>query len=427
MTFQMALTFAVFLFICVTLSWKKIPTELGCIGAITILWLFGVLDTDGAWGNFVGNTVLSLGGMLIVGAALKKTSIIGKLADLLMKMKGGERVMVAAAIIFPFLMCQFVAATPALVICLPLLSELAERGKVSKSRLILPAALGAQLGIGFFPIGMSTVLFLQKNEFLANLGSTETMQLMDICLSRIPAALAAMIYVILIGYKLLPAKDENIHIESDARMQDQLTSKLPKWKEYMVYIIFVGTIVAIFFADNLNLSAGQIAITAAILLVVLGVLDGGEAANTLLHSPVIMVGCMLSMATAMTNSGLADIIADKLGAVIGSASSTAFVIGAFFLVCAILTQFMENGSLVNILTPLAILACMECGVSSLPVICAIELSSITAIMTPMASATAATAFGAGNYSIKQGLIFGLPVVAIEMIVTIIWMPLYFGV
>ena len=112
---------------------------------------------------------------------------------------------------------------------------------------------------------------------------------------------------------------------------------------------------------------------------------------------------------------------------IGNSDNIAVVVGGFFLLCAVLTQVLENGGLVNILTPLAILACMNNGVSALPVICAIELSSITAIMTPMASATAATAFGAGNYTIKQAVKFGLPVILIEMLVSIIWMPIYFGV
>ncbi len=427
MTFQMVLVLLAFIFLCVTLSWKKIPTALGCIATITVLWVFGVLDAQEAWGNFVGNTVLSMVGMIIVGAALQKTSLLGNIANFLIRTKGGERVMVAAAVLFPFLMCQFMPATPALVVCLPLLAELAERSRMSKARLILPAALGAQLGIGFFPIGMSTVLFLQKNEFLTNLGSAEQMKIYDICASRIPGALAAMVFVILIGYKLLPKEDSQVNILVDQAAESRLKSSLPKWKETLVYLIFVVSMVAMFFSVKMGLTAGQIAIIAALLMVILGALNGDDVVGTLAHSPVVMVGCMLAMATALTNSGVADIIAEKMGTLIGNSDSTTIVVAAFFLVCVVLTQFMENGGLVNILTPLAILACMNCGVSSLPVICAIELSSITAIMTPMASATAATAFGAGNYSIKQAVIFGLPVIIVEMVISIIWMPIYFGV
>lgn len=427
MTFHIVLVLIAFIFICITLSWKKIPTELGCIGAITVLWVSGVLNTQEAWGNFVGNTIISMLGMLILGGALQKTGLLGNISNFLIRVKGGDRVMVTAAILFPFIMCQFMAATPALVICLPLLAELAAVSRVPKSRLILPAALGAQLGIGFFPIGMSTVLFLQKNEFLANLGSTESMKIYDICASRIPGALAAIVFVILIGYKLLPKSNLDDTPCATPDMQSKLVSTLPKWKENAVYVIFFLSMTALFFSSRLGLSAGQISVTAALLVVILGVMDGKAVTDSLVHSPVIMVGCMLSMATALTNSGAADILAVQIGRFIGNTESATVVVAVCFLFCVIMTQFMENGGLVNILTPLAILACMNCGVSALPVICALELSSITAIMTPMASGTAAVAFGAGKYSIREAVLFGAPVILVEMIVSIIWMPIYFGV
>ncbi|MCD8123881.1 MAG: anion permease [Lachnospiraceae bacterium] len=425
MTFQMVLVLLVFVFICVSISSSKIPTELGCLASITVLWLAGILSTDEAWGNFVGNTVISMIGMIILGGALQKTSLLGMIANALTKMKGGDRVMVAAAMLFPFLMCQFTGSTVALIVCLPLLGKMAETSRVPKARLILPAALGAQLGIGVFPIGMSTVLVLQKNEFLTNLGSSESMKIYDICLSRIPGAVIAMLFVILIGYKLLPKGDDVVIVE-DARMESKLTSDLPKWKENAVYVIFVVAMVAMFFNDTLGLTAGQISVVAALAVVILGVMDGKDVTGGLIHSPVVMVACMLSLATALTNSGAADLISTAIGNLIGSANNMTIVVAAFFLICSILTQFMENGGLVNVLTPLAILACMNSGISALPVICALELPSITAIMTPMASGTAAAAFGAGKYSIKDAVKFGLPVVVIEMIVSVIWMPIYFG-
>lgn len=427
MTFSMILTLIAFCFVCIALSWKKIPTNLGLICTITVLWLAGVLTAEEAWGNFIGNTVLSTAGMIVVGAALQKTSLLDKIAAALSRAKGGERMMVACAMLFPFVMCQFMPATPALVVCLPMLAKLAEHAGISKKRMILPAALGAQLGIGFFPIGMSAVLFLQKNEFLSNLGSSESMNIMDICTSRIPGAVAAMLFVILIGYKLLPQDNDGVTISENEALEKSLKSGMERWKELAVYVIFIGTVVAMFFNRALGLTAGQIAITAALLCVLIGALSGQAAVDSLTHSPVVMIGCMLSMATALTKSGVGDIIAEYLGGMIGNSDNIAVVVGGFFLVCAVLTQVLENGGLVNILTPLAILACMNNGVSALPVICAIELSSITAIMTPMASATAATAFGAGNYTIKQAVKFGLPVILIEMLVSIIWMPIYFGV
>lgn len=52
---------------------------------------------------------------------------------------------------------------------IPLLVGLADTNNIPRTRLILPALVGSQFGIGLFPIGMSTSLYLQKNEFLATM------------------------------------------------------------------------------------------------------------------------------------------------------------------------------------------------------------------------------------------------------------------
>ena len=83
----------------------------------------------------------------------------------------------------------------------------------------------------------------------------------------------------------------------------------------------------------------------------------------------------------------------------------------FWLVTMFLTQFMNNGATSNLFIPVAILCAETIGCSALGLIMCIQMSSLVAWFTPMATAVMPIAMGAGGYSakdlFKQGVLPGL--------------------
>ena len=399
MTPQIAMVFGTFLFMIVFMIWGKIEPCIVVMLSLGFLWFTGILDTATAFGQFSGNTIIVMIFMMMCSAGLMKTNILIHITHLVKRLNGGERVLYIVAMLTPFVLCQFMGGVSSLMTTIPLLVGLADTNNIPRTRLILPALVGSQFGIGLFPIGMSTSLYLQKNEFLATMGSPYTLGFWDIMGTRLPGVLAAMLFVVLIGYKLLP--DVPGRCSSDIPDEVQLkASDLPRWKEIASYLIFIA--------------------------VLLGILPQREAFASVNWSIVFMVAFGIAMSSALVSSGAADVIAELTGRVITDQTSLILLCILIFIFCAIVTQFFDNNTLVNIMTPVMIAACGGVGLNPLPIICCVDLSSMASIMTPLSGPGGMLAYTMGGYSYKDMIKFGAPLILVQAIVTAVWVPFYFG-
>ena len=157
----------------------------------------------------------------------------------------------------------------------------------------------------------------------------------------------------------------------------------------------------------------------------LRILDEREMYRSVNWQLVFMMGFMLAMSTALNNSGAGELIASALGGVFGL-GNTFVICGIVFIVCAVLTQFMDNSALVYIFTPIVITACMQNGISSLPISAAVQASCLVSFTSPMASPSALMAYNLGGYSLKEMMKFSVPLVLISAVISIIWIPIYFS-
>lgn len=425
MTLQIAMVFGAFLFMIVFMIWGKIEPCVVVMLALAFLWFTGILDTSTAFGQFSGNTIIVMVFMMICSAGLMKTNILLHITHVVKKLNGGERLLYVVAMLTPFILCQFMGGVSSLMTTVPLLVGLADTNDIPRTKLILPALVGSQFGIGLFPIGMSTSLYLQKNEFLATMNSPYQLGFWDIMGTRLPGVIAGMLFVVLIGYKLLPEVPGRT--SSDIPAGTELKkSDLPKWKENAAYIIFICVLLGMIFNNQIGFSGGQIAFLGAVCYLVLGILSVRDAWSSVNWSIVYMVAFGVAMSAALVSSGAADLIAEVAGKVITDQTSLIFLCILIFIVCAIVTQFFDNNTLVNIMTPIMIAACGGVGLNPLPIICCVDLSSMSSIMTPLAGPGGMLAYTMGGYSYKDMIKFGAPIVLVEAIVTAIWVPLYFG-
>ena len=125
-------------------------------------------------------------------------------------------------------------------------------------------------------------------------------------------------------------------------------------------------------------------------------------------SIVFMVAFGIAMSSALVSSGAADVIAELTGRVITDQTSLILLCILIFIFCAIVTQFFDNNTLVNIMTPVMIAACGGVGLNPLPIICCVDLSSMASIMTPLSGPGGMLAYTMGGYSYKDMIKFGAP-------------------
>ena len=426
MNIGLILTLIAFVFVAVSLLTGKVAPSIACGVSVAFLWVTGVLDMEEVFANFVSSNIIVMVSMMIVIGALLKTSILSHIAGLIRKSKGNSiRLLLIVGILIPFILCQFIGGVTSMITVLPLLIALASEIGISPTKLVLPASVGAQAGLFALPIGSAAAMYLMKNQIITNLGGTEALGFWDLCISRIPATIITMIFVIAVGYKLLPERELGDTDALDSKPDVFKKSELPRWKEIAAYIIFFGSLVLMIFSNQLGLNNTMISMVAAMLCGLLGILNEREMYQSVNWSLIFMMSFMLAITTAMGSSGAGELLANALAGIFGTGNMT-LIVAVVFLVCAFLTQLMDNTALINIFSPIAVIACMQNGISCLPVLCAIDASCLVSYCTPLASPSALMAYKLGGYSMKEMLKFSLPLILISAVVSIIWIPLYFS-
>ena len=397
MNTALVLTLIAFIFVAFALLTGKVAPSVACGISIAFLWITGVVDETQVFENFISSNIIVMIGMMIVIAALLKTSILSHIASLV---KGNSiRPILIVAMIVPFILCQFIGGVTSMITVLPLLIALASQIGIAPTRLVLPASVGAQAGLLALPIGGAAAMYLLKNQMAANVGCLEQLGFWDLFATRMPGTIVAMVFTVIWGYKLLPERELG---DSEA------LNKGPD-------VFKKSALILMCFSRSIGISNTLIATVAAMLCGLLGILNEREMYQAVNWPLIFMMSFMLSIATAMANSGAGDFLASGLSGIFGL-NNMILIVAIVFIFCVILTQFMDN-----------IMACVQNNISALPIICAIDASCLASFSTPLASPSSLMAYKLGGYSMKEMMKFSVPIILLSVVVSIIWIPLYFTI
>jgi di/tricarboxylate transporter len=167
--------------------------------------------------------------------------------------------------------------------------------------------------------------------------------------------------------------------------------------------------------------AGLLAAGAVILL---GVISIDETYRAINWTTVILVGAMMPLSTAITETGAARLLADGLISAVGGFGPRALLAGLFVLT-AILGQVISNTATALIIIPISVVAALEMGLSPQPVLMCVAIAAAASFLTPVATPTNLMVMEPGNYRFGDYWKFGLPmmlwfaVIAIGL-VPVIW-------
>ncbi|MCL2373369.1 MAG: SLC13 family permease [Defluviitaleaceae bacterium] len=139
---------------------------------------------------------------------------------------------------------------------------------------------------------------------------------------------------------------------------------------------------------------------------------------------VILIACMLPMATALENTGGVAFIADSITTVMGGAGPIA-VMAALYIITSIFGVFISNTATAVLFLPVAILAAQEIGVSPLPFVMAVTYASSMSFSTPVSTPPNAMVMVAGKYNFLDYVKVGVPLQVIVGVVVLLVLPTFF--
>jgi len=164
---------------------------------------------------------------------------------------------------------------------------------------------------------------------------------------------------------------------------------------------------------------------AGLLMILSGsVRSADQAYRSVSWNIVILIACMLPMATALENTGGVAFIADAITSALGGAGPIAVMAG-LYLVTSIFGVFISNTATAVLFLPVAILAAQEIGVSPFPLVMAVTYASSMSFATPVSTPPNAMVMVAGKYSFLDFMKVGVPLQLIIGIVVVLVLPVFF--
>lgn len=161
MDFQTLILFIILGLAIIAFIREWFPMEVVSFGAMVLLVLFSVVTPKEAVSGFSNSAVITVGALFVLSAALVKTNILNVLVLKLEDIGGARQWLVIGIMLTSVaIVSSFINNVAAMAITLPLAMQLAQRFKLSPSRILLPLSFASMFGGTMTLIGTSTNLLV---------------------------------------------------------------------------------------------------------------------------------------------------------------------------------------------------------------------------------------------------------------------------
>ncbi len=169
------------------------------------------------------------------------------------------------------------------------------------------------------------------------------------------------------------------------------------------------------------LNAAMLA-TGAMLLT--GCMSLRAAGRSVDFATLFVLAGAIGLAAAVTQSGLAQAIAEMLIETGGSDPYVALAV--VFVARSIMANLITNAASAVFMYPIALSIATQLGVSFMPFVIALMTGTVGSLITPSAYQTNLMVYGPGNYQFSDFMRAGIPLTILVGVVTVILAPLAFG-
>lgn len=183
-------------------------------------------------------------------------------------------------------------------------------------------------------------------------------------------------------------------------------------------VILAGMVVAL--ATGL-LPPAVAGLLAAGAMVLTGVLTPEGAYRGISWTTIVLVAGMMPMSTAMTQTGAASLVAERMVDLLGPAGPYALLAG-LFLLTALLGQLISNMATALIVIPIAIAAAGDLGLSVRPLMMSLTIAAGASFLTPVATPVNMMVMGPAGYRFGDYWKLGAPLMALSFVVAVFWVP-----
>lgn len=188
----------------------------------------------------------------------------------------------------------------------------------------------------------------------------------------------------------------------------------------LVLLLFIS---ALFLGTFSSFSIALTCLSAAVLLVLAGILKPHEVYNAIEWKILLFVGAVLGIGQAMESSGTALYLSQLLDSSLMSISPIG-IVAVFVVAAVLLTQLMSNQASAVILLPIAIRTAELSGLNPMTMVMAVTIGSSLGFMTPLEPGLALI-YGPGGYHFKDYIKVGIGLTVASIAIAVIAIPIFY--
>lgn len=425
MSTQMIIVLCILAFMVVMLLTHALPYGVTGMTCCALFVLTGVLDLKTGFSGLSNSTTLMIAPMIVVASALGKTSLIHRLRQLMNKLEGKNGILLVLGLSgMTILLSQLMGQVACISVMLLFVQTLDEDSDLSPARMLFLVATINCLATSKIPVGMGATMPGTINSYYQGLvGPENLLGITDYFKAGILPLIVGTIYSVFM-YKTIP----NGAIDKGQVKDVKDVAPISKKDEMMIFGVFAAIMAGFMFTKQLGSDITNVIPAAGLLvLIIFKVLDIPEVMKSLTSDMVWMVAGMSVVSTALSKTGVGELIGQTVLKILGGNPSALFVTIVFCVACTLMTNFLSNMGTMALMSPIAASTALAGGMNVKAVVLTCCVSAWFAMVMPTGCSGAMMAFGIGNQNPFKVMKFTLPLVVLLMISLIVGINIFFPI
>ena len=381
------------------------------------LYFSGVIEAKEIFAPLVGQSIVLVVAMSVIGAALFKTGMAEKIGSSLFRFCPGERSLILAVTLFSGTVSSFVSNTGTVAVLIPIVMGVAAAHRIRPSRLLIPLTAGATIGGNISVIGSPGNLIAKETIERFSEGAM-SITFFEFAKIGVPLLVATALFHALLGPRIVPAL-ESPEAEKYAAKDCVRTD----WKGWFTLAVLVATVAAMIAADYVK-SLPPMHISAcvgAMAVVLFRVITQKEAFAAFDLQAVFLLSFMTPLGGAMMKTGAAERISHAVISV-ADGHGPILLMAILWLTVWGLTQVMSNTATCALFCPIGWSIAKTLGADPRAVVIAVLIASSVAVCTPLAIPANSMILVPGNLRFKDFLKPGLALSAVAFVISMMLLP-----